>query len=128
MVYVPKNKISNFLIFDTSIFEHIDEEFMKDAWYRIKAMHTHETNPCIEARFLMNFYFDCKGWGKHVLDLATRGSFKLLPPSEASQVIVNLFGTYNEEDRILKDLKTTMDTFQKKVDICTCKLPNRQNI
>jgi hypothetical protein len=42
--------------------------------------------------------------------------------------MVNLFGTYNEEERILKDLKTTMDNFQKKVDRCTSKLPNRQNM
>jgi hypothetical protein len=76
----------------------------------------------------MNFYFDCKGSGKHALDLAARGNFKPLPPSEASQVMVNLFGTYNEEEWILKDLKTIMKTFQKKVDRCNSKLPNRQNI
>jgi hypothetical protein len=60
-------------------------------------MHTAKNNPCSEARLLMDFYFGCKGWGKHALDLAARGSFKLLPPSEASQVMVNLFGTYNDE-------------------------------
>jgi hypothetical protein len=42
--------------------------------------------------------------------------------------MVNLFGTYNEEKRILIDLKTTMSTFQNKVDLCTSKPPNRQNI
>jgi hypothetical protein len=43
--------------------------------------------------------------GNHALDLAARGSFKLLPPSEASQVMVNLFGTYYEEkdSKILKN-------------------------
>jgi hypothetical protein len=91
-------------------------------------MHTTKNNPCSEARLLMNFYFSCKGSGKHALDLAARGSFKLLPPSEASQVMVNLFVTYNEQKRILKDLKTTMDTSKKKVDMCTSKLPNRQNM
>jgi hypothetical protein len=87
-------------------------------------MHTAETNPCCEARLLMNFYFYCKGSGKHDLDLAARGSFKPLPPSEASQVM----DSYNEEEWILKALKTTMETFQKKVDMCNSKLPNRQNI
>jgi Holliday junction resolvasome RuvABC DNA-binding subunit len=42
--------------------------------------------------------------------------------------MVNLFGTYNEEEKILKDLKTTMSTFQNKVDMCTSKPPNRQTI
>jgi hypothetical protein len=51
----------------------------------------------------MNLYFGCKGWGKHALDLAIGGSLKLLLPSETSQVMINLFGTYNEEERILKD-------------------------
>jgi hypothetical protein len=59
-------------------------------------IYTAETSHCSEARLLMNFYFGYQGWGKHALDLATRGSFKLLPHSEASQVMVNLFGTYNE--------------------------------
>jgi hypothetical protein len=115
----------DFPIFHTSVFEKSEGESLKDSWYRIKAMHNAETNPCIEARLLMNFYCGSKCLGKHALDLAARGSFKLLHPSEASQVMINLFGTYNEEEIILKDLKTIMDTFQKKVDRCTSKLPNR---
>jgi hypothetical protein len=66
--------------------------------------------------------------GKHALDLYARGSSKLLPLSEASKVMINLFGTYNEEESALKDLKSTMDTFQKKVDKCTSSLPNRQHM
>jgi hypothetical protein len=57
MVYVPKNKISYFPIFDTLVFEQSEEESLKDAWYRIKAMYIAETNPCIEARLLMNNFF-----------------------------------------------------------------------
>jgi hypothetical protein len=55
MVYVPKNKISDFPIFDISVFEQSEEESLKNAWYRIKAMHTAKTNPCCEARLLMKF-------------------------------------------------------------------------
>jgi hypothetical protein len=66
--------------------------------------------------------------GKHALDLAARGSFKLLPPSEVSQVMINFFCTYNEEERILKVLKSSKDTFRRKVYMCTNKLPNRQNM
>jgi hypothetical protein len=37
-------------------------------------MYIAETNPCIEARLLMNFFFGCIGWGKHALDIDARGS------------------------------------------------------
>jgi hypothetical protein len=57
MVYVSKNKISDFPIFDTSTFEQIEGESLKDAWYRIKAMHTTKTSPCCKARLFKNFYF-----------------------------------------------------------------------
>jgi hypothetical protein len=75
MVYVPKNKISDFPASATPTFEHIEGESLKDAWYRIKILHTAESNPCSEAILLMNFYFGCKGWGKHSLDLAAMDSF-----------------------------------------------------
>jgi hypothetical protein len=91
-------------------------------------MHAIETNSCSEARLNITFYFGCGSWRKHDLDLSARGIFKLLPPSEASKVMVNIFGTYNEEESALKDLKSTMDTFQKKVNKCTSRLPNRQNM
>jgi hypothetical protein len=39
MVYVPKNNISDFLVFDTSNFKKIEGESLKDAWYRIKDIH-----------------------------------------------------------------------------------------
>jgi hypothetical protein len=79
---------------------------LRDAWYRIRELHTAKTNPCSEARLHMSFYFGCSGWEKHALDLAARGSYKILPSSEVSQVMIYLSGTYNEEERSFQIGKT----------------------
>jgi hypothetical protein len=57
MIYVPKIKIPDTPIIDTSTFEKIEGEYLRDAWYRIKELHTAETNPCSEPRLHINFYF-----------------------------------------------------------------------
>jgi hypothetical protein len=58
-------------------------------------MHDIETNPCSEAKINMKLYFICEIWGNWDLEFAHMGSFKLLPPSEDSNGIINLFYTYN---------------------------------
>jgi hypothetical protein len=40
MVHVPKIKIPNAPIFDTSNFEQTEGESLRYAWYRIKELHT----------------------------------------------------------------------------------------
>jgi hypothetical protein len=103
-IYVPKNNYS-------LLKQNNGGGPLKDTLFRIKEIHAKEPNPCNEAMLNMNFYFGSRSWGECALDLATRGSFMLLPSEEAAKVMENIF-------------VSTMRSFQKKVDKCTNKLPS----
>jgi hypothetical protein len=112
MVYVPIIKSIYVLKNNYSILkQNYGEGSSKDTLFRIKEIHAKELTPCSKAMLNMNFYFGCRSWGKRDLDLATRGSFMLLPSGEAPKVMENIF-------------VTTTGSFQKKVDKCTNKLPS----
>jgi hypothetical protein len=50
VVCVPRIKVPEALVFDTSTFEQTEGKSLRDAWYRIKELHNVKTNPCSEAR------------------------------------------------------------------------------
>jgi hypothetical protein len=54
-VYVLKIKILDTLGIDTSRFEQMNGESLKDAWFRINELHSIKTNPCSEAKGGTNF-------------------------------------------------------------------------
>ena len=102
-------------------------ETLKDAWERINRMRDEEPIPCNENHLNLYFYHGLDNWYKTVLDKATGGNYVLSSPAGSTLALINIFGTYQNNDKDTESFMSVLESAKLRIETCITQLPEKDD-